>query len=799
MRPERFDVNPESSDAADQWNHWYFTFNNFLSSMESLNPDKLMMLANHISPSVYKSISEYASYEDAIDALEKLYIKPKNEVFARHLLSTAKQDSNQSLDQFLQHLRSLANECNLQPVSKEQYRDELIRDAFIRGITSGYIRQRLLELGTLDLHTAFSEARQLEIAQKNASSYVNPSYVACISNPSNSCSPSVTNSSELLSAVPNTTCFFCGRTRHSRINCPARNAICKKCGKKGHFQSVCRSSQHTHFSASTDTPIISSLILASAPTSLSNAVISIYVNGVLLQALIDTGSSESYLSKSVLQNYNWNVVPSQTLISMASTSLSKLTHGHCIVDISYKGAVYKRVKLSVLPDLCSDIILGHDFLKLHKGVELQFPGSRPPIACGLLAARVEPLALFAYLSPDCKPIATKSRRHSHTDQLFINEEIRNLLDSNIIEPSNSPWRAQVLVTTNEKHRKRLVIDYSQTINRYIYLDAHPFPRIDEMIERISRYTVFSTLDLTSAYHQIPIKPSERNFTAFEAGGKLYQFLRIPFGVTNGVACFQRTIDSIITAEHLSATFAYVDNVTICGSTMEEHDANLSNFLAVTEKYCITLNESKNILRVSTIKLLGYQVSHRIIQPDPDRLAPLRDLAPPQTIKAQQRIVGLFSYNSQWIPRFSDKINPLVHNQTFPLPQNVLESFHKIKQELESAAIVTIEPGVPLVVETDASELAIAATLNQNGRPVAFFSRSLTSTEKHHSAIEKEACAIVEALRKWRHFLISSHLKLVTDQRSVAFMFDNSRRSKIKNDKIQRWRTELSCFHSDISY
>ena len=120
-------------------------------------------------------------------------------------------------------------------------------------------------------------------------------------------------------------------------------------------------------------------------------------------------------------------------------------------------------------------------------------------------------------------------------------------------------------------------------------------------------------------------------------------------------------------------------------------------------------------------------------------------------------------------------------------------------ELENAALVTVEAGYPLVIETDASEIAIAATLNQNGRPIAFFSRTLSSHEKHQSSVEKEACAIVEAVRKWRHYLLASPFQVVTDQRSVAFMYDSNHRSKIKNEKIIRWRMELSPFRFDIIY
>ena len=149
-----------------------------------------------------------------------------------------------------------------------------------------------------------------------------------------------------------------------------------------------------------------------------------------------------------------------------------------------------------------------------------------------------------------------------------------------------------------------------------------------MVERVANYRIFSTIDLQSAYHQIPIREEDKPYTAFEAGRRLYQFRRIPFGVTNGVACFQRVMDDIISDENLPDTFVYVDNITVCGRNREEHDANLNKFLSVAGRYNLTLNYDKCVFSAKSIDLLGYMIADGTIKPDLERLRPLRELSPP---------------------------------------------------------------------------------------------------------------------------------------------------------------------------
>ena len=198
-------------------------------------------------------------------------------------------------------------------------------------------------------------------------------------------------------------------------------------------------------------------------------------------------------------------------------------------------------------------------------------------------------------------------------------------------------------------------------------------------------------------------------------------------------------------------------------------------------------------------MLGYCVGQGSIKPDSDRLKALQELPPPSSKKSLQRTLGLFAYYAKWVQNFSDKIVNLKSATKFPLGQQEIEDFESLKTAIANAALQAIDDDKPFTVECDASEVAIAATLNQGGRPVAFFSRTLSPVEQRYPAVEREAMAIVESVNKWSHLLIRQSFKLITDQRSVAFMLDNKKRTKIKNNKILCWRLELSPFSYEIEY
>ncbi|KAA3673783.1 uncharacterized protein DEA37_0013482, partial [Paragonimus westermani] len=195
-------------------------------------------------------------------------------------------------------------------------------------------------------------------------------------------------------------CFFCGYNKHLRSKCPASEALCRKCNKVSHFQRVCISDPSAKRMVSCTKLQLSTVCTSAFPTYLSKAVVQITVNGISLNALIDTESSYSYICSDIAYKHCWYIYPSNFAISMASTTYTSVTQGRCLVAVDYRGNRYSSVKLPLLPNLRSDVSLGHNFLKKHQHILISFVGSNPPFSfCSLTAAYVKSPTLWQSLSP----------------------------------------------------------------------------------------------------------------------------------------------------------------------------------------------------------------------------------------------------------------------------------------------------------------------------------------------------------------------------------------------------------------
>ena len=608
--------------------------------------------------------------------LDQTFLKQKNATYAKHLLLTREQKPGESIAEYSRELKSLAKDCDWRAVSAQELQSELTRDAFITGITSSFIKQRLLEEDALTLDDAISKAEILEKAQNQSRSL----FAKLLQSP-----VSAACSSQSETRQNKKRCHFCAGNMHpgGRKECPAKDCHCWGFGKRGHFYKACRSSSKSLTAgihdekddqiSSGDDNVAASLSpcllsLTGVPSCLALSTIPVQINKKIIYALLDSGASHSHISLNAVEWLKLKVPNGPiTEVALAKQNATFKTLVKTSAELTVVEQKY-NLQLGVTQNL------GQDFMKRHRRVVFEVKEEGKDIiinssVCTVAAAKINPIRIFKNLDSGTRPIATKSRHFNAEDQQFIRLEIKKLLDDNIIEPSTSLWQAQVLIADDGRHKKRMVIDYSRTINKFTLLDAYLLPRIDDQVNQIARGRTFSTLDVKSAYHQIPLCEIDREYTAFEADGKLYQYTRLSFGVTNVVSLFQRIIQEIIQKYKLQGTYAYLDNITVVGANKEDHDRNLNALLKAAAKNNMTFNESKSIIAKSEIDLLGYRVSHGVIRPDPERLKPLMNLQLPTCKLALQRLVGMLAYYARWIPQFSKRIrsfNLAITSNDFPL-------------------------------------------------------------------------------------------------------------------------------------
>jgi hypothetical protein len=242
LKPEKFDVDPTSVGVEAKWKHWKQTFSNYLREIPDIaETSKFPLLCNYVSSNVFLHINDCLNYDAAITVLDSIYVTKRNEIFTRHCLASRIQNTGEPVTEFLQTLKQLSKDCNFKAVTADQYRSEYIRDSFIRGLRNPRIRERLLENSSITLENAFYQARALELAESHSASYMNASHPIPVAATDFSDNTIEDSHSAAAAQFQSGKYFFCGNDRHVRSFCPAKEVLCRRCGKKGHYQRVCKS------------------------------------------------------------------------------------------------------------------------------------------------------------------------------------------------------------------------------------------------------------------------------------------------------------------------------------------------------------------------------------------------------------------------------------------------------------------------------------------------------------------------------------------------------------------------------
>ena len=373
------------------------------------------------------------------------------------------------------------------------------------------------------------------------------------------------------------------------------------------------------------------------------------------------------------------------------------------------------------------------------------------------------------------PLKVPPRRVPAEYRAEVEGLLKEMLQEGIIEESSSPWMAPAVYVKNAGEI-RLCVDY-RALNKQTTKDAYPLPLPDEVQDRLCGCTIFSTLDLRSGYWQVPIAPSDVEKTAFCPGPGLglFHFKRMPFGLTGAPGSFQRLMDKVLRGLNFVTT--YLDDVLVHSKTKDEHIKHLNVVFSRLKNAGLTLRGSKCHIGHDKVYYLGHVFSEQGMRPDEGKVRVVKEWPTPKNPSEVRQFLGLASYYRRYIQSFAT-IAASLHELTqkdvsFRWTSECDHAFNLLKEKLTQAPILVYpqfgSEATPFILETDASDVGIAAVLQQDGHVIAYASRALSKSEKNYSVIQKECLAIVYGTKQFRHYLLGRSFTVLTDHAPLQWL------------------------------
>lgn len=554
-------------------------------------------------------------------------------------------------------------------------------------------------------------------------------------------------------------------------------------------------------------------------------------------ALLDSGASKSVIGGKgwdVLKNVQIRLQPSPIKYARVANGAVTEIIGTVHLPLSFDGhfVVWEFV---VVPSISHDLILGIDFLKKNEAIA-DF-GRKvlilPPLefACDELVVskdslpedqvkRLESL-IEKYRSSlgrpglgrthliehtidtgDAQPVRSPIYHYSPKLREVLHKGLDEWLACDVVEPSVSPWRSSILLVKKQSDDYRWVVDFRQ-LNKVSKPDAYPMPRVNDILDSLRDAKYLSSIDLKSAYFQIPLDKASREKTAFVIPGRgLFQFTRMPQGLNTSAATWQRFIDSVVGSDLSSNVFVYLDDIIIVSKSFEHHMELLTKILDRLMVAGLTINFQKCNFCRPELKYLGYIVNKDGLLVNPDKVRAITEFPRPKSPTAVKRFVGLASWYRRFIRNFSTEMDPLHKltgkNKPFNWTEECEDAFTKVKSLLTSAPVMACPDfSKEFIIHTDASNVGLGAILAQEyedgEKVIAYASRSLSKPERNYSTTELECLCVLWAIEKFRCYVDGYHFTVVTDHASLKWL-DNM---KDPVGRLGRWAVRLQQYDYKI--
>lgn len=498
---------------------------------------------------------------------------------------------------------------------------------------------------------------------------------------------------------------------------------------------------------------------------------------------------------------------------------------------------FKVIPAIVMPQLSQQLILGKDFFDVF-GISLQFKNSdsspvqieefsiKEPVIRSREDLTEEQNSRITVLinkmkdtignglgrthilkhnidTGETKAVHQKQYNFSPVIKAEITKELDKMLRNDVVEPSHSAWCSPVLLVKKPNGDNRLCLD-SRQLNKVTKRDTYSLPRVTTVIDNLRNAKFLTTIDLNSAFWQIPLDESSKEKTAFAVPGRgLFHFKVMPFGLVNASQTQQRLMD-ILFHSNDDKVWAYLDDIVICSATFEEHIALIEKVMNILHSAQLTINVEKCKFARASLRYLGYIIDKKGLRTDPEKVAAILNFPRPRNYTELKRFIGLASWYRRFVENFSIIAAPLHDltkgrkNKRLVWTSEAESAFVKLKTLLTSTPVITCpDYSKPFFIQCDASNNGIGAVLcqkNEDGeQPIAYLSRKLNDRERKYSTSERELLSMVYAIEKFRPYVDGVHFTVLTDHSALQWLH----KMKDPHGRLARWAMKLQQFSYDI--
>ena len=407
------------------------------------------------------------------------------------------------------------------------------------------------------------------------------------------------------------------------------------------------------------------------------------------------------------------------------------------------------------------------------------------------------------IDPECRPVKQYAYKVSPNMGKEQKKFVDDMLKKGVIRISlGSPWASPVVCVPKADGSLRFCTDFRR-LNALTKADVFPIPRQDDVTDRMLGCKWFSKLDLKDAFHQVPVKKEDQSKTAFICQGQLYEYLKMPFGLKNSPACFQRNIQNVI--GDCEYAMPYLDDIIVHSRTKEEHIVHLASILERMSRYRLLCKLSKCEFFQTEVKYLGLIFSAQGIAVDQEKVSGIVKMQHPTNLTELRSFLGMCNFYRKFVKDYSTIATPmtrLTHKDVgWDFDEACNQAFNALKEALTIAPILACPDFEKrFILTTDASNVAIGAVLSQEDesnveRPICFISRKLTAPELNYATTHKECLAVKWAIDELRHYLQGHKFLIRTDHLALKYLMT----TKDLQGRLARWALTIMEYDFEIDY